>query len=208
MLGFIKKDLLMIKSNLKSILVIVMVFLVVFMEENNLSFIPVFVSVVLFMSTFSYDEYNKWDSYAITLPNGRRYVVISKYLATLVLLFLSLVFATLLSIIVGAFKQNLDMNEIVSLMLGSAFAVILIITIMYPIIFKFGVEKGRIILFISVFGIIGMIALFSKTITFPKLEGMSNILNQYGIIIMIASSILMLFCSYKIAQRIYQKKEF
>ena len=92
MTGLIKKDLLMIKSNLKMILVILFVFFIMALQgEFDISFVPEFIVVMLFISTFSYDEYNKWDAYAITLPNGRNSVVASKYLATLILITISII---------------------------------------------------------------------------------------------------------------------
>lgn len=60
MLGLIKKDLLMVKSNLKVIAIILIVFGVMAIQgQGDLSFIPALTSVMIFMSTFSYDEYNK-----------------------------------------------------------------------------------------------------------------------------------------------------
>ena len=67
MLGLIKKDLLMIKSNFKLILIMLVVFFIMALQgEFDISFIPTFIIAMLFMTTFSYDEYNKWDAYAIT----------------------------------------------------------------------------------------------------------------------------------------------
>ena len=67
MLGLIKKDFLIIKNNLKLIIVMLMVFFIMALGgQFNISFIPTFIIVMLFISTFSYDEYNNWDAYAIT----------------------------------------------------------------------------------------------------------------------------------------------
>ena len=37
---------------------------------------------MMFISTFSYDEFNNWNSYVATLPNGRKNAIIAKYIAT------------------------------------------------------------------------------------------------------------------------------
>ena len=72
MLGFIKKDLAMIKSNFKSLIFLVIIYLLLGLYgQMDISFILPFISVMLIMTTFNYDNYNKWDAYAATLPNGR-----------------------------------------------------------------------------------------------------------------------------------------
>ena len=86
MKGLIKKDLFIIKNNLKIILILFIVFFLTGLKNStDMSYIPITLSVVLFLSTFSYDEFNKWDAYAITLPNGRVNIVKSKYVATIIL---------------------------------------------------------------------------------------------------------------------------
>ena len=73
MLGLIKKDLLMIKSNIKTLFIILVVYgVMAYQGQMDLSFILPFMSVMIMISTFSYDAYNKWDAYASCLPNGRQ----------------------------------------------------------------------------------------------------------------------------------------
>ena len=56
MLGLIKKDFLIIKNNLKLIIVMLMVFFIMALGgQFNISFIPTFIIVMLFISTFIYD---------------------------------------------------------------------------------------------------------------------------------------------------------
>ncbi|MDE5540007.1 MAG: ABC-2 transporter permease, partial [Bacilli bacterium] len=90
MLGLIKKDLFMIKSNLKILVILFVVYgLMAYQGEMSLSFVLPFMSVMIMISTFSYDTYNKWDAYSITLPNGRKNSVRAKYLATLLLIIIT-----------------------------------------------------------------------------------------------------------------------
>lgn len=57
MLGLIKKDLFMAKGNFKTISIIFAVFTFTAINGNqNFAFIPAFMSVMIMMSTFSYDE--------------------------------------------------------------------------------------------------------------------------------------------------------
>ena len=87
MLGFIKKDIAMIKSNFKLIGILIVVYTIMgLMGEVDISFILPFMSVMIMISTFSYDNYNNWDAYSISLPNGRKNSVKAKYIATILMI--------------------------------------------------------------------------------------------------------------------------
>lgn len=209
MIGLIKKDLLMIKGNLKLVVIIFLVFFIMALQgELDISFVPALISVMLFMSTFSYDEYNKWDAYAITLPNGRKNIVKSKYVATIILILASIIITIIMNIIVGIIHKNLDCEKIFSIMAGCCFGIIIIQSIIYPLIFKYGIEKGRIGLFVGTFGIVALIGLLSKTIKIDIPLNLINFVENYWLIIVPALLIIILFISYKISESIYLKKEF
>lgn len=209
MKGLIIKDLLMIKGNLKHILFLYILFFALTLQGSfDLSFILVMVSVMLFMSTFSYDEYNKWDAYAITLPNGRNNIVKSKYVSTIIIIVVSTLITLMLSIIVGLIKNNLDLEITISTMLGSCFALVVLVGVLYPIIFKFGIEKGRIILFVVAFAvaIIAKILFDNLSINIPV--KLLTFLENYFVLIISTLSIFIILVSYKISKLIYLKKEF
>lgn len=92
MIGLVKKDLLVIKSNLKIILAVLVALLLLTSQEGGSSaiFILPIIGVMMFISTFSYDEFNNWNSYVATLPNGRKNAIIAKYIATTIIQILRL----------------------------------------------------------------------------------------------------------------------
>ena len=51
----------------------------------------VFLCAMLVISSFSYDEYGKWNKYCLSLPVSRRQIVGSKYLFALLMLGIGLV---------------------------------------------------------------------------------------------------------------------
>lgn len=209
MLGLIKKDLIMIKSNLKLILIMLFVFFVMALQgQFDISFVLPFITIMLFMSTFSYDEYNKWDAYAITLPNGRKDVVKSKYIASLILILLAIIITILLNWLVGIINNNLEFDKFISTLVGGAFATFLIQSVMYPLIFKFGIEKGRIGLFVLTFAVIGIVGLFSKVVKIDISTNIVSFFNNYWFVIVPIVIISLLLISYKISEKIYLKKEF
>ena len=93
MKGLIIKDLLLMKENWKQLLLFGLIFIVIGLEGNQiLTFVPVFLSLMVLLSTFSYDDYNKWNSYAVTLPNGRKNIVRAKYIASICLSAIAILF--------------------------------------------------------------------------------------------------------------------
>ncbi len=206
MWGLVKKDLLMIRGNLKLIAVMFVVFLLLAMGGNgNFSFIPAFVCIMLFMSTFSYDEYNQWDAYAATLPNGRRNVVKSKYLATLILVFFSIIITMSVCFLLSFFQKDLNREQILPMMLGSGVVILFLQAIMYPLIFKFGIEKSRIGIFVGIFGFSSLVAfLLKKGFPSPIVTFVTN----YWQILLPLVVVLTFIGSYLLSQKIYSKKEF
>lgn len=207
MIGLIKKDLFIIKNNLKIILILFIVFFITGLQNStDMSYMPITLSVVLFLSTFSYDEYNKWDAYAITLPNGRVNIVKSKYIATIILVLITSLISFILNLLTGYINNSINFEETLSMITGITFSIILIQSISYPIIFKFGIEKGRLLLFASIFIIISLISLIPISINIS-----SNIIlfiEKYWIILLLIITSIILSISYLISKKIYLKKEF
>ncbi len=210
MLGLIKKDLFMIKSNLKILVILFLVYgFMAFQGEMNLSFLLPFMSVMIMISTFSYDTYNKWDAYVITIPDGRKNSVRAKYLATILLIIGTTIIITILSVVISYFQiKGVDYENIFSTILGSIFATVLLQSFMYPVIYKFGVEKARIGIFIVTFGIAIIVGIIAKFIDLsPMLQTLDN-LGNYWMIILPLFMIVILYLSYKISAGIYRKKEY
>lgn len=106
MLGLIKKDLLLIKANLKSMIIIFVIYIMLaFQGTFDVTFIIPIIGIMLFISTFSYDDFNNWNSYAVTLPNGRKNVVRAKYIVSIILMIILAVVAFFIGIGISYIKQ-------------------------------------------------------------------------------------------------------
>lgn len=210
MLGLIKKDLLLIKANLKSMLIIFIIyFLFAFQGTFEVRFVVPLMGIMLFISTFSYDDYNHWNSYAITLPNGRKNVVRAKYIASLFLIIFLGIISLLLSTCIFYLKsKSLNFEEINSSLIETLFASIIIISLFYPFLFKFGSTNGRILLFIFVFIIAAIGSTISNFLDFSSIIYKMNVLDQYFPFIFFLISIILLGTSYLISIKIFKNKEF
>ncbi len=118
------------------------------------------------MSSMAYDEQAKWDIFAAATPVGRRGIVGGKYL-------LALLTAGVAALVSAALAQTLlltglaegDQAEVLFSILGCAVAAVFLNAVLLPILFKFGVEKSRILfllLFALVFGGITLLAMVAK----------------------------------------------
>ena len=210
MLGLIKKDFLLIKANLKSMIIIFVIYIMLaFQGTFDVTFIIPLIGIMLFISTFSYDDFNNWNSYAVTLPNGRKNVVRAKYIASIILTIILAAVALVIGIGISYTKTNsINLNEIISSLMETILSNIIIISLLYPIVFKFGATNGRIILFAVVFGIAGIGALIAQFVDTTPIINMINRLDSYSLIAIPIISAILLGISYLISNKIYQSKEF
>ena len=210
MLGLIKKDFLLIKANLKSMAIIFIVYLILaFQGTFDVTFIIPLIGIMLFISTFSYDDFNNWNSYAVTLPNGRKNVVRAKYIVSIILTVVLGIGALAIGIGISYTKTNsINLDEIISSLMRTMLSSVIIISLLYPIVFKFGATNGRIILFAVVFGIAGIGTLIAQFVDMTTIINMINRLDSYSLITIPIISVILIGISYLISNKIYQNKEF
>ena len=107
---------------------------------------------------------------------------------------------------------NIDYKGLLISTVGGMFGIALIQSIQIPSIYKWGAEKGRIQMFVLVFGMVviisGIAFLFMKTNVVINTGIIENLLNNYGIPLLVGVIILMYFISYKISCKLFYKKDF
>ncbi len=209
MKGFIRKDFAMIKSNLKLLIILFILYAVMgLVGDNDISFLLPFMCVMIMISSFSYDTYNKWDAYSVSFPNGRKNSVKAKYISTILLILIASIITIILSFIISYINLNtINYKQILVTMLGSIFGTLLVLTVMYPIIYKFGIEKARIIILVITFGLIFIGGFILSFLDF-NLANILSFLEKYLIIILVIGMIIMVYVSYKISENIFLKKDF
>ena len=211
MKGLILKDLLNLKGNIKFILLFIIMF--GFMSclgdgnVNNFIGVIIVLCTTMIVSTFSYDDLNKWDSYVLTMPINRNDIVLSKYLTMLIFSFIGVLVSLIVSVTIGYFKNTLILNE--TLLIN---ALILSISVCFgslilPLIYKFGTERAR-LLMILCFLVPTLALLVFKSI----LENISSPISIEIILNTLVYSlpfvaILLFVISYFISSKIYSKKE-
>ena len=208
MLGFVKKDLLLMSKNIKTLGLIFIVYLIMIIQNQmSVAILPAFFSVVLMITTFNYDAYNKWDAYAISMPNGRINMVKAKYIMSLVMI----IMMSLLSIPTIFLNQTLDLKTLFNTILLTMFLMSCFLNIMYPVIFKYGIEKARIVIFVLVFGLVFIFKMLFNLINYLDFINWDNffkIVSNYIYLVLPILLLLFTYFSYLISKKIYLKKEF
>lgn len=206
MLGLIKKDLLLMKTNAKSLLVIFIIYLLMTINGNFdiVVMFPLFMFVLL-ISTFGYDEYNNWDAYVNTLPVGRKNIILSKYLTSIILLMCSSIVSCIVAYVLTFFYDKIDLSKSLSYVGGCLCGMLIAISLMYPLIFKYGSQKGRIAGFVFIAGSGFLLGILSKIKIFSTIM---DSFEAYFLIAFILLTILILVISYIASVKAYLKREF
>lgn len=209
MIGLLLKDLYTMRQYGKTMLLMLIFFGVISAGLDNPaiffeSFI-ILMSTTLAITSFSYDTAAKWDRYALSLPVTRKEVVASKYLLSILLCLVGTAFSFPISALALTIRpaEGFGLREHLyttgALLCAAAF----FISILLPLTFRFGVEKGRILIF-ALFAAPGAIVIALSKLGVP-LPSESTLLGLAKLL-PVAVVLLYLF-SYFLSVRIYAKKE-
>lgn len=210
MTGFIKKDLLLVKANFKMLMVFTIVFVILAITGTfDLTFVLPFLSIMVFVTTFSYDDYNGWNAYAVSMPAGRKICIKGKYVASVILIILLTLISMIITYLVHLINgDNMSLLELSFPAAISVLSVSLTVSLMYPVIIKFGSTNGRIWLFVIIFIIIGGLGLLSNYVDLSFLDDGMRFFEKNLLWVVPVVSALMMLISYFISEKIFKNKEF
>lgn len=213
MKGLILKDLLNLKRNAKFFCLFIILYLGIAIISNNSNFftgVIIILAAMLPITSLAYDEKAGFSKFALTMPVSKAAIVLSKYLLSLIFFGLAIVFSFICNMLIGdlTFYQNLASIALISCI--SIFS----ISLSLPLTFKFGIEKGRLMIF-GILMLIGLSStylgkLISKNQTSLDINGFFELLfNNYLFVIgLLALMIIFFIISSLVSIIIYNKKEF
>ena len=144
MKGIVIKDLLTLKSSMKTVVLIVILF--GFMgAKSGSAYMSTFASVyaaILPMTCMAFDERSRFNRYAVIMPVNLRDIVLSKYVVGLILAVVATAVATAMTAVAGG---SIGETVVASIAIPMVYHSLLL-----PLMFKFGVEKSRIIILAGV----------------------------------------------------------
>lgn len=202
MRSLLYKDIVNLKQQFRFYLIILAFYVLLGIKAGDASFLGAIMTifaVMLSVTACAYDEKAGWDKYALTMPFGVRELIGSKYLLALIGVCLTAGIMLPVNLFAG-----MPLLEALALT-ASWIAIGLFYTeAILPVIFRFGVEKGRIMM---------IVIAFLPTVVFLFLDkGLTRFLSPelFEKMLYIAPLVFLLFlplsvwCSY----RMYKKKEF
>ena len=157
MSGLLLKELYMARKYCRLHLVITVLFLGMAMlpsaENLFLLFYPSAMASFIPVTLQSYDTQSRWNVYFETLPTSRAQYVSAKYLIGLILGEFLLALTGLSQLLAMKLSGEGSLYQLLSLLSALQFLAIAPPALCLPLIFKWGVEKGR-ILFLVMIGIV------------------------------------------------------
>ena len=146
MIGLLKKDLYVADKSGRLLLVLALVFSMVPSLGAFGSTYAMMMAFMLPLNSIAYDERCKWDRYAAMLPYRADQIVWSKYLLSFIFTLLAEGIVLLGGAVQCFLKDSLDLAETVQTGLLLAVAMVFITSLGLPAIYRFGSEKGRLVM--------------------------------------------------------------
>ncbi|MCR5476284.1 MAG: ABC-2 transporter permease [Lachnospiraceae bacterium] len=221
MKGLMIKDLRILKSQSRSmILLLAMVLVLGFSMDHTfvVSYCPM-VAALLVLSTIAYDYLDNGLSFLMTMPVSQKQYAVEKYVFSGIGIFLAWFFSIGLQTAMILLRHEQVDPKVILLTDALLFPVfLLIISIMIPVDLKYSPEKGRIVMFF-IFGIIMICAIVGRQIlgflaakmnldTAKLLSGLQSVSPWEMIIAAYIFTAAILLISLSISIQIMRKKEF
>ena len=202
------------KKYCRNLLLVVAIFAVFSVVTNRGEALNVFFAVyamllsgLISMNLLAYDAQSKWNIYAQTMPCTRRQQVSVKYLVSLICaIVVWLVFTVAFAVMAILGRSSLvDALALAAVLPAMG---LLPAAILLPVVFRYGVTKGRVVYFVVIIAIAGTggaIGAMAENITsLPLLPAIPGWLAA-GLPLLVAAALFAL--SWRLAIRWYEKRE-
>lgn len=207
MKGLLIKDFLLLRAYAKSLLLVLVLFLIVGTTSGTAFVVGMVMiqCVMLAVSTFSYDDMANWNTYMLSMPVSRKTAIREKYMLALLLSLAGVVLSLAAGLASGALRGNVDLKEVLATVGGCMVMACLYVSLMIPLTCRFGAEKMRFLLiavfFALFFLLIGGYMLLKQSVP-NAMEVITKAWPVLPILLIAAPAV-----SYSISVRIFMKKE-
>lgn len=209
MSGLLLKDLLVLRKGAKAYLLFLALYAVLSLTWSNNLFSTLLVVIVMMLpiNCFSWDNYTKWDTYAMALPVRRRTVVASRYLLVLLIAAAAMVLMAALTFVSFLISGVMDWDQFLLSYISSMAGALLLNALTLPLLYKYGPERARILMMMGLVVIFAGVYLLEAVATDGGLPVFPAV-NQAVVLAIVLLALLAAFAvSYLISCRIYERKE-
>jgi len=212
MKGLLLKDFYQVAKYCRSYLLICLVFLGIslFASDNNAFFTvyPCLLASMIPVNLISYDAASRWEVMSLSLPYSRSQLVSVKYLMGLIcemgVLLLTVLFQGLKMASVGVFSAA-EVGELGITLLTVS---LLLPALMLPLIFKLGVEKGRVFYLAGVGMLMAVLGIGYTQIAETGIRFHFSMSPMVQAVALPLLSIALYILSWRLSIRFYEKRDF
>lgn len=148
MRALLMKDFYVLFKQMKLFFVMILFFSLI-PNQNMASFAAVYAGMLPF-SALAYDEQSKWDQLAVTMPYSRRALVLSKYVLGYLACGASMLLCLGITWLCAALKLPVGNPFAPEMALLMAAIGPIFVAVTLPLMYRFGVEQGRMITLLAV----------------------------------------------------------
>lgn len=211
MKGLLLKDLYMAAKYCRVYPIIVLVFAAAsIFSDGNIFFLfyPILMAGIIPVTLMSYDEKSRWEVYSGAFPYTRKQLVTVKYGVALLVLGCSVALIAAVQGIHLVFSAKADW-------LGYALLLAVMLPlglfppcILLPVMFRFGVDKGRIVFYAVIIVVCGALgALGALDLGTGAAAFLSGLGSGWTIAAVLAAGALLFLGSWRLSIHFYQKRE-
>lgn len=205
MIGLILKDLLYLKRMGKVLAALLIFYAVVMinskgsLDNSLLSSFIVTLTVILGSNVFGHDEASKWRLYELSLPVGKKQIVLARYLFATGLATV----LTLLSFLLKWMIFRSITTENVAVLSVSWGVSLLLCSILFPLFYRYGMQKAQLVFFIFfLLSVLGASMVNIMSIPAPSESSVLLLIRLFPVF-----AALVFFASYWIFCHFYASKD-
>ena len=202
MKALLMKDTYVIWRQMKFFLVLIVVFASIPSSFNNI--FAIVYAAMLPYTAMAYDERSKWDQLAAMMPYSTQDIVLSKYVFGWLCIAVAALVSQAIQLVLSLFWSGAHFSLATTLMAVCCGLCIMSITL--PLMFRFGVEKGRLTMFLIIFLVCGSAGAISS-VAVPASDSASFAFQSAILPMLLAASLVLTVISVPLSMRLYSRRE-
>ena len=199
MKALLLKDTYVIWKQMKIFLIIILVFSAIPSGFNS-AFAVIYAAMMPY-TAMAYDERSKWDQMAAMMPYSTRDIVLGKY----VFGWLCIAAAAVLSALFQGLLSFLGASLSLALLAMSVLGALCVLAITLPVMFRFGVEKGRLAMFLLIFLVCGTAGGISS-ISISEGSGATFAFQNLILPLLVVAAVVLTAVSVPLSMRFYRER--
>lgn len=206
MIALLKKDVFVMDKQMRVLVLLALLFNLIPSASSLGATYAMMIALMLPMSTISYDERCKWDRYVAMLPWTPRQIVGSKYVLSYTTMVLGAALIVLGNFARTLYSEGADWGETGALIAMYLVLIGLITAVTYPLLYRFGSEKGRLVL-VAIFAAMFILAF---GLALDDMEGVVGRLKAVPAPALAAAAVIVLVganvLSYRLSVKFYLRR--